>query len=74
MYVASARRLTLAGARKMMETAIRNTVQSPEFVSNSEKLFVRPAFMPAAEFGPLIAKEDAELAQIMQLIGLKKSP
>jgi hypothetical protein len=33
---------------------------------------VRPAFMPAEEFGSLIAKEDAELARIMQLIGLKK--
>lgn len=28
--------------------------------------------MPAAEFGPLIAKEDATLAQLMQAIGLKK--
>jgi len=28
--------------------------------------------MPAEEFGTLIAKEDAELARIMQLIGLKK--
>jgi hypothetical protein len=33
---------------------------------------VRPAFMPAEEFGNLIAREDAELARIMQLIGLKK--
>ncbi len=58
----------------MLETAIRNTVQSPEFISNSEKLFVRPAFMPASGFGAMIAKEDAELARLMQLIGLKKSP
>jgi hypothetical protein len=28
--------------------------------------------MPAAEFGELIAKEDAQLAQLMTLIGLKK--
>jgi hypothetical protein len=33
---------------------------------------VRPAFMPADEFGALIAKEDAELARLMQGIGLKK--
>ena len=32
----------------------------------------RPAFLPAAEFGALIAKEDAELAKLMQTIGLKK--
>jgi hypothetical protein len=33
---------------------------------------VKPAFMPAAQFGALIAQEDAELAKLMQLIGLKK--
>jgi tripartite-type tricarboxylate transporter receptor subunit TctC len=55
-----------------LENAIRQTVQSAEFANNSEKLFVKPAFMPAAEFGALIAKEDAELAKLMQVIGLKK--
>jgi hypothetical protein len=33
---------------------------------------VRPAFLPAAEFGELVAKEDASLARLMQRIGLKK--
>ncbi len=56
----------------MLEAAIRKTVESPEFVQGSERLNVRPAFMPAAEFGELIAKEDGELARLMQLIGLKK--
>ncbi len=56
----------------MLEAAIRKTVESPEFVQGSERLNVRPAFMPAAGFGELIAKEDAEMARIMQLIGLKK--
>lgn len=55
-----------------LEAAIRATVESPEFVQGSERLNVRPAFMPAAEFGDLIAKEDAQLARIMQTIGLKK--
>jgi tripartite-type tricarboxylate transporter receptor subunit TctC len=55
-----------------LENAIRVTAQSAEFAGASEKLFVKPAFMPAAEFGALIAKEDAELAQLMKLIGLKK--
>ena len=57
-----------------LETAIRTTAESPEFSKASEKLFVRPAFMPAAAFGELIAREDAEMARIMQQIGLKKSP
>jgi tripartite-type tricarboxylate transporter receptor subunit TctC len=56
-----------------LEAAIRATVQSPEFAAASKQLYIRPAFMPAAQFGEVIAKEDAELARIMQLIGLKKS-
>ena len=55
-----------------IESAIRNTVGSAEFVKASENLGVRPAFMPADEFGALIAKEDAELSRLMQGIGLKK--
>jgi len=55
-----------------LESAIRQTVHSAEFISSSEKLYVKPAFMPATEFGVLIANEDAELAKLMQVIGLKK--
>jgi tripartite-type tricarboxylate transporter receptor subunit TctC len=56
----------------MLEAAIRKTAESPEFAQASDKLGVRPAFMPATEFGELIAREDVELARLMQLIGLKK--
>ena len=55
-----------------LEAAIRATVESPEFAQAAEKLNVRPAFASASEFGELIAKEDAQLARIMQAIGLKK--
>ncbi|HET7766092.1 MAG TPA: tripartite tricarboxylate transporter substrate binding protein [Burkholderiales bacterium] len=55
-----------------LEAAIRKTAESPEFAQACEKLQVHPAFMPAAEFGDLIAREDVELARLMQLIGLKK--
>ena len=55
-----------------LEGAIRQTAESPEFARSAEKLGVRPAFMPSAEFGEVIAKEDAQLAQLMSLIGLKK--
>jgi tripartite-type tricarboxylate transporter receptor subunit TctC len=55
-----------------LEEAIRKTAVSPEFAHASERLGVRPAFMPAEEFGSLIAREDVELARLMQLIGLKK--
>ena len=55
-----------------LETAIRRSVEAPEFANGSEAFGVRPAFLPASEFGDLIAKEDAELARLMQQIGLKK--
>ena len=55
-----------------LQNAIRLTVQSAEFSASSEKLYVKPAYLPAAEFGALIAKEDVELAKLMQVIGLKK--
>jgi len=55
-----------------IENSIRATASSPEFVSASQKLGVRPAFLPAEEFSALISREDAELARLMQTIGLKK--
>jgi tripartite-type tricarboxylate transporter receptor subunit TctC len=56
-----------------LEAAIRKTVASSEFVQASERLSVAPGFLSASDFGRLIAKEDAELAQIIQALGLKKS-
>src|SRR3954467_8419349 len=55
-----------------LEEAIRQTVSSPEFIKGSENLTVRPAFMPASQFGELIAKEDGAIARLMQVVGLKK--
>jgi len=55
-----------------LESAIRKTTESPEFVEGCEKLGVHPAFMSATEFSDLIAKEDTELARLMRLVGLKK--
>lgn len=55
-----------------LENAIRTTVSSSEFQRQSDTLGVRPAFLPAEEFSALIAKEDAQLARLMQAIGLKK--
>lgn len=55
-----------------LESAIRMTTSSSEFVKNAANLNVRPAFLPAEEFSALIAKEDADLSRLMQRIGLKK--
>jgi tripartite-type tricarboxylate transporter receptor subunit TctC len=57
-----------------LEAAIRKSVDSPDFARACEQLGIRPAYLSAAEFGPLIAKEDAELSTLMQQIGLKKQP
>jgi len=56
----------------LLEGAIRLAAENPDFAKSSDKLGVRPAFMPSAEFGELIAKEDADLARLMGTIGLKK--
>jgi tripartite-type tricarboxylate transporter receptor subunit TctC len=63
---------TPKAAISTLESAIRSTVESAEFAQQTEKLSVKPAFLPAQEFGELIAREDAQLARIMQSIGLKK--
>ena len=55
-----------------LESAIRTTTESAEFAQGCDKLAVRPAFLPAQEFGELIAKEDVQLARIMQSLGLKR--
>jgi tripartite-type tricarboxylate transporter receptor subunit TctC len=57
-----------------LEAAIRKTAEAPEFARACEELGIRPAYMPAAAFGALIAKVDAELSTLMQQIGLKKQP
>ena len=55
-----------------LEAAIRTTVASTDFQKSSENLGVRPGFMPADEFGELIAREDAALARVMSLINFNR--
>ena len=64
---------TPAAVIARLESAIRITADSAEFRKQSEHLGVRPAFLPAAEFGELIARDDRAIARQMQLIGLKKN-
>jgi tripartite-type tricarboxylate transporter receptor subunit TctC len=63
---------TSAATVAMLEMAIRQTVDSTEFAQGTEKLYVRPAFLGTKQFGELIAREDAQLARLMQAIGIKK--
>lgn len=54
-----------------LEQALQEAVASPEFKAQGAKLGFVPAFMPANEFGPLIAKDDVMLARLMDRAGLK---
>jgi tripartite-type tricarboxylate transporter receptor subunit TctC len=56
-----------------LEGAIRKAVASKEFVEGSDKLGARPAFLSAADFGKVVAKEDADIAKLMTALGMKKS-
>jgi len=58
-------------AIKKLEEAIRLTVESPEFQEAGVKVGFLPAFLPASEFGQLIAEDDAKLASVMAELGLK---
>lgn len=55
-----------------LEDAIRKTVLSAEFKEAGGKIGFQPAFLPAGEFGKLIARDDKDLAKIMTDLGLKK--
>mgnify|MGYP001569827230 FL=1 len=55
-----------------LEDAIRKTVASPEFRRATEKLLVAPAFLTAAEFGKMIATEDAEIARTVKALGIRQ--
>jgi tripartite-type tricarboxylate transporter receptor subunit TctC len=53
-----------------LEAAIKATVASDEFKKGCENLGARPAFASSADFGRTIARQDVELARLMEAIGL----
>jgi tripartite-type tricarboxylate transporter receptor subunit TctC len=55
-----------------LEGAIKKVVNSPEFKDSSAKLGFEPAFLSAADFGKMIASDDAVTAKLMTQLGLKK--
>jgi tripartite-type tricarboxylate transporter receptor subunit TctC len=55
-----------------LEGAARRVVSSPRFKELSAKLGFEPAFLAAAEFGSLVARDDAAIATLMTQLGLKK--
>ncbi len=55
-----------------LEDAIKKVVASPEFKDRCTKLGFAPAFLSAADFGKMIASDDAATAKLMGQLGLKK--
>jgi tripartite-type tricarboxylate transporter receptor subunit TctC len=56
-----------------LEDAIKKTVESPEFAQAGKEIGFTPAFLPAQEFGKLMATDDRKLAEVMKDLGLKKN-
>lgn len=55
-----------------LQKAIEETVASPEFIEAGKTVGFRPAFLPAPDFGTLIASDDKKLGEVMGQLGLKK--
>jgi len=53
-----------------LEKALEEAVTSAEFKAQGVKMGFVPAFMPANEFGPLIAKDDIMLGRLIERAGL----
>jgi tripartite-type tricarboxylate transporter receptor subunit TctC len=55
-----------------LQDAIKKTVDSPEFKEAGKNVGFTPAFLPADEFGKMIASDDKKLADVMTELGMKK--
>ena len=56
-----------------LQEAIKATVSSPEFQEAGKNIGFTAAYLPANDFGKLIAKDDEKLADVMGALGLKKA-
>lgn len=55
-----------------LAAAVEAALNRPEFSSAGRKFGFVPAYLPAAEFGSLIAREDQFLARQIQALALAK--
>ncbi len=61
-----------AAVDKLMAAA-RKAVDSKEFKDAAQKIGFEQAYLPAAEFGKVIVRDDKEIAAMMGELGMKKS-
>ena len=64
---------TPADVVAILQAAIQDTVASPEFVEAGKTVGFRPAFLPASDFGQVIANDDKKLSEVMSQLGMKKT-
>jgi len=55
-----------------LQDAIKGTVESAAFRDAGKSIGFMPAYLPANDFGKLIASDDAKLASVMVELGMKK--
>ncbi len=55
-----------------LQDAIKRTVESAAFKDAGKSIGYMPAYLPADDFGRLIASDDAKLANVMVELGMKK--
>lgn len=55
-----------------LEGAVRDVVNSPRFKELSASLGFEPGFLPAADFGALVADDDMAIAGLMKQLGLSE--
>lgn len=55
-----------------LEGAVRDVVNSPRFKELSASLGFEPGFLPAADFGALVADDDVAIARLMKQLGLSE--
>jgi tripartite-type tricarboxylate transporter receptor subunit TctC len=56
-----------------MQDAVKKTVESQPFMDAGKAIGFTPAYLSADDFGKLIARDDAKLAQVMADLGLRKN-
>ena len=55
-----------------LQDAAKAAIESDEFQSAADKIGFEASFLPADEFGSLIASDDAAISDLMGKLGLKK--
>jgi len=59
-------------AVEKLQNAAKAAIESPEFQDAAGKIGFEAAYLPADDFGEVIASDDAAIGALMESLGLKK--